>query len=578
MPVHNTDVAGIFSKVADLLDIEGANEFRIRAYRNAARTIGDLPQSISDMVKEGKDPAGLPGIGKSLADKIKEIVKTGSLVQLQELEARTPPDLQQLMHVAGLGPRRIKMLYHKLGVRNLADLKQAAERGEIREVEGFGRKTEQTILTELEDRERTKEDRTRISLVAAERIAESYIKHLRQDVGTKEIVASGSYRRKMETVGDLDILVICKKGTPVMDRFVAFDDVKKVVSRGVTRSTVILRSGLQVDLRVVAQASYGAALHYFTGSKAHNIAIRKRGVDRDLKINEYGVFRGDQRIAGRTEEEVFEAVGLPFIEPELREGRGEIEAASRNELPDLITEEDMQGDLHIHTNVTDGRHSLEEMVHAAQDLGYEYVAITEHSKRVTVAHGLDERKFLQRIEEIEKLNASLRGITILQGVEVDILKDGSLDLPDDILKRLDLIVCSVHYYRNLSREKQTERILRAMDNPYFMILGHPTGRLIMGRPAYEVDMERIMEGLRDRGGFLELNAHPDRLDLSDINCKLAKEMGIKLAISTDAHSKNDLHFMRFGIYQARRGWIEPDDVINTRSLSELKLLLKEVRG
>ena len=390
----------------------------------------------------------------------------------------------------------------------------------------------------------------------------------------KKVVAAGSYRRRRETVGDLDILVTCKKDSPVMDRFVDYSEIDEVVSKGDTRSTVYLRSGVQVDLRVVQEVSYGAALHYFTGSKAHNIAVRKLGQKKSLKINEYGVFKDDDRIAGKTEEEVYEQVDLPYIEPELREDRGEIEAAQKDRLPRLITLDDIRGDLHMHTEATDGRCPLEEMVDKAKDLGYAYIAVTDHSQRVTMAKGLDARRLREQLEAIDELNEKLSGITVLKGIEVDILEDGSLDLPDEVLKELDLTVCSVHYNRNLSRKKQTERIIRAMDNPCFSILGHPTGRLINERQAYEVDIERIIEAAGERGCFLELDAQPSRLDLADTHCRLAKDRGVKIAISTDAHHLAGLDYMRLGISQARRGWLEPDDVINTRSLKELKKLLK----
>ncbi|MFW6147467.1 MAG: DNA polymerase/3'-5' exonuclease PolX [Thermodesulfobacteriota bacterium] len=572
MPIHNSDVADIFSKVADLLDIEGANQFRVRAYRTAARIVSSLPHRVSDMVKEGKDLSKIPGIGKDLSGKIKEIVETGTLEQLEEIQSRTSSELSQLMKVESLGPKRVKVLHEELGITNLEELKEAASQGKIKELEGFGHKTEESILQELQTADLEKK---RVKLVEAEENARTLVDYLKDRKDVKDIVVAGSYRRKKETVGDLDILITAKKDSSVMDRFVAFEDVTKIVSKGKTRSTVLLRSGLQVDLRVVPQVSYGAALHYFTGSKDHNIAVRKLGVKRKLKINEYGVFKGDKRVAGRTEKEVYAKVDLPYIEPELRENRGEVEAAQQGKLPTLIKLEDIRGDLHAHTKETDGHHSLEELAEAGKDHGYEYIAISDHSKRVTMAHGLDSKRLAKQIEEIERLNGKLKGIVLLKSIEVDILKDGSLDLPDDILKELDLTVCSVHYDTKLSREKQTERIIKAMDNPYFTILAHPTGRLINERGPYEVDLEKVMKEAKERGCFLELNAHPDRLDLSDGDSKMAKEMGLKLAVSTDTHRITDLEYMRFGVNQGRRGWLEPKDVINTLSLKELKKLLGE---
>ncbi len=571
MPVHNTDITAMFNQFADLLEIDGANPFRIRAYRNAARTIASLPQSVADMVKEGKDLTELPGIGKDLAQKIEEIVKTGNLSQLKELESHVPGQLSRLMKMPGLGPKRVHTLHDKLGITTLEELKMAAEKGKISGLRGFGKKIEQMVLAEMGQVKKGE----RIKLNIAEEIANGIVTHLKKVAGVKEAEVAGSYRRRKETVADLDVLVTCTNEARVMAHFIDYENVEKVLSKGQTRSSVQLRSGIQMDLRAVPEISYGAALHYFTGSKSHNIAIRLLGVKKGLKINEYGVFRGARRIAGKREEEVFKAVGLPFIEPELRENWGEIEAAQKDQLPTLITVKDIRGDFHAHTKATDGHNSLEEMVEAARACGYEYLAITDHSKRVAMAHGFDTKRLAQRIKEIDRLNAKLTGFTVLKSIELDILKDGSLDLPDEILKELDLTVCSVHYNFNLPRKEQTERILRAMDNPHFMILAHPTGRLINERNPYDVDLERLMEAARERGCFLELNAHPDRLDLSDVHTKMAKDMGIKIAISTDAHRTSDLDYMRFGIGQARRGWLESKDVLNTRSWKEIKQLLRK---
>ena len=574
MPIHNTDIADIFNKVANLLDIEGANPFRVRAYRNAARTLSSLPRNVSDMIAENHDLTNLAGIGKDLAGKIKEIVETGSLSQLEEIESKTPAELNRLMKISGLGPKRVKALHRNLGISGLKELREAAEKEKIRKLDGFGPKTEQAIL---EDLERMGGQKERIKLPEAEQRAGPLLAYLKKVNGLREIIVAGSFRRRKETVGDLDILVTCKKGSRVMDRFAGYEDVRKVISKGKTRSSVVLRSGLQVDLRVLPQVSYGAALHYFTGSKSHNIAVRKLAVKKGLKINEYGVFKKDKRIAGKTEKEVYDTVKLAFIEPELRENRGEVEAARQGRLPDLIKVEDLRGDLHAHTKETDGHNSLEEMAKAAKDRGYEYIAITDHSKKVAMAKGLDAGRLKKQIKEIDRLNEKLDGIIVLKGIEVDILKDGTLDLPDEILKELDLTVCSVHYNRNLSKNKQTERIIRAMDNPYFNILGHPTGRLINERDPYEIDLEKIMEAARDRGCFLEINAHPDRLDLPARYCKMARDMDLKVAISTDAHSLADLDFVRFGIYQARRGWLEAKDVLNTRSWKQLKKMLQRTK-
>ncbi len=571
MPVHNSDIAAMFNQLADLLDIQGANPFRVRAYRNAARTVGALSKSAADMVERGEDLSKLRGIGKDLAEKIETIVKTGKLPLLEETKRQVPAALSELSRVAGLGPKRVKALYEKLGIDGLDKLKRAAEKGRIRELEGFGKKTEQNILEEIGAIEGAE---MRVKLPVADEVARHFVEYLSKTGDVRDIQVAGSYRRRKDTIGDLDILVTHKKGSKVMDRFTKYEDVKKVVSKGTTRSSVVLRSGLHVDLRAVAQASYGAAMHYFTGSKAHNIAIRMMGVKKGYKINEYGVFKGEKRIAGKTEKEVFAKVGLPFIEPELRENRGEIEAAKEKKLPRLITMDDIRGDLHAHTKLTDGNATLEEMAGGAKERGYEYLAITEHSKHVTVARGLGKKDLESHIRRIDKVNEKLKGMRLLKSIELDILEDGSLDLPDDVLRELDLVVCAVHYKFDLSWEKQTERILRAIDNPYVNILAHPTGRLINEREPYEVDMERVLKACRDVGCYVELNAYPDRLDVDDVHAKMAKDMGVKVAISTDAHSVSDLDFMRYGVGQARRGWLEADDVINTRKWADLKKLLK----
>jgi DNA polymerase (family 10) len=571
LPVHNAEIAEIFNQIADLLEIEGANQFRVRAYRNAARTIGGLPRSVADMIEEGRDLTELPGIGEDLAGKIGEIVETGSLAQLEEIKRRTPPELADLLKISGLGPKRVQALREGLGIVSREDLEQAARQGKIQQLDGFGEKIEQGILKDIE---RAKGEEERTLLMVAEQIVEPLVDYLREGGRVENVIVAGSYRRRKETVGDLDILATSEEGAKAIERFVEYEDVEEVVSEGETRSTVVLRSGMQVDLRVVPRESYGAALLYFTGSKSHNIALRNMALEQDLKINEYGVFQGEDQIAGETEEEIYGIFDLPYIPPELRENRGELEAASKGQLPQMITLEDLQGDLQSHTKASDGNASLKEMAQAAQDRGYEYLAITDHSKYVAVTQGLDAEGLAQQIEEIDRLNERLDGIVLLKGVEVDILEDGSLDLPDDILKELDLTICSIHSKFDLSREKQTERIIRAMDNPYFNILAHPTGRLIGERAPYDVDMERVMEAAQERGCFLEVNAQPDRLDINDVYCKMAKEMGLKVAISTDAHSVNELDYLRFGVGQARRGWLEAEDVLNTRSWKELKKLLK----
>lgn len=571
MPVHNAEIAEILERVGDMLEIEGANAFRIRAYRNAARTVADLPRGVAGMVEAGEDLSELPAIGKDLAGKIAEIVETGHLAMLDEMQGKTPAGLVDMLGVPGLGPKRVHVLHDELGIDSLKGLAEAARAGRIRKLAGFGGKTEAKILRELETRGAGEH---RVKRLFAEEVAGTLLEHLRAGKGIRQLTVAGSYRRCKETVGDLDILAACRRYSDVMDRFVGYDEVADIISHGTTRSTVVLRSGLQVDLRVVPEESYGAALHYFTGSKAHNIAVRRMGQDRGLKINEYGVFRGSRRIGGATEEEVYDSVGLPWIEPVLREHRGEIEAAQQDRLPGLVTVDDMRGDLHCHSKASDGHASIAEMAEAARARGYAYMSINDHSRRVTIAHGLDPRRVHQQTEEIDHLNESLKGFTILKSIEVDILEDGSLDLPDEVLDALDFTVCAVHSKFGLDRRRQTERIMRAMDNPRFTILAHPSGRLIGERQPADIDMERLLEAAAERGCLLEVNGQPDRLDLTDIHCKMAKEAGVKVAISTDAHSTGDLAFMRLGVDQARRGWLEPGDVVNTRNLSALRRLMK----
>ncbi|MEJ2222190.1 MAG: DNA polymerase/3'-5' exonuclease PolX [Desulfobacterales bacterium] len=575
MPVHNTDIAGIFEEIADFLEIAGENPFRVRAYRNAARTVSGLGAELKDMVAAGEDLTKLPGIGKELAAKICEILETGTAGALTKLQQRIPKTVIEMLKLPNLGPKRVRALYQDLKIKNLKQLSQAARKGRIRALEGFGEKIEKAILEAIEARAQKEK---RFKIAAVKPTVDSLIDFLKTVPGVIDVVAAGSYRRSRETVGDLDILVTARKSSPVMERLLEYDDVTKVLSGGDTRSSIVLRSGLQVDLRLVAQSSFGAALQYFTGSKDHNIAVRRRGQQRGLRINEYGVFRFEKQVAGRTEASVYKTLDLPYIPPELRENRGEIEAAEDKRLPELVELSDLKGDLHLHTLATDGRNSIPEMAQAAKKYGLKYIAVTEHSDRLKVAGGLDPPRLMQQIDEIDDLNDRLKGIRILKGLEVEILEDGSLDLPDKVLARLDLVVGTVHSYFNLPLEKQTERILRAMDHRYFSMLAHPTGRLIGERDPYQVDMIRIIHQARDRGCFLELNSNPRRLDLYDIYCRVAREEGVLVSINSDAHSINDFNYLAFGVGQARRGWLEKDDVLNTRSLAQVRKLLRQTMG
>ncbi|MDP2255226.1 MAG: DNA polymerase/3'-5' exonuclease PolX [Polaromonas sp.] len=570
MPIVNADVAAVFNEIADLLEVQGANAFRVRAYRNAARMLSELGRSVKTLVDRGEDLDALPGIGQDLAGKITEIVATGTCAQLERLRKELPPAITELLKIPGLGPKRVRALHQELGIQTLEQLHRAAEQGHVRAVHGFGPKTQQHILQATAAR---LQQGHRFKLLMAAQVAEALLAELAAVPGVQQAVAAGSLRRQRETVGDLDLLVTTQRGSPVMDSFTASPDVREVLSKGSTRASVVLRNGLQVDLRAVAPASFGAAWLYFTGSKAHNIALRKLAQDAGLKLNEYGLYRGDERIAGDTEASVYQALGLPFMAPELREDRGEIDAARAHRLPMLVQLPDLRGDLHAHTRESDGHDSLEAMAEAARARGLQYLAITDHSQRLALVHGLDADRLARQIDRIDELNAGLSGIVLLKGVEVDILEDGTLDLPDAVLQRLDLVVGAVHHRFDLPRDRQTERLLRAMDRPCFSILAHPTGRLIDERPASDIDLPRVIRKARERGCFLELNAHPARLDLTDLACRMAKDEGVLVSIASDAHSTLELDNLRFGIGQARRGWLASPDVLNTRTLQALRPLL-----
>lgn len=570
MPVSNAEIAAMFSEAAELLEIKGNNPFRIGAYRRAARTIEGLPKSAASLLEAGQDLSELPGIGKDLAGKIAAIVTSGKFDLLESLKRELPGDLAEMAALPGLGPKRVKLIHDQLGIGSLTELRRAARDGRLREIRGLGVRLEQKILAALAKPVIGR----RFKLPVAEAEADLLVAMLRHGIDHGHVVVAGSYRRRRETVGDLDILVTSKQGEDAGNRLAAYENVGDVLAHGPTRTTVVLRSGIQVDLRVVPEESYGAALLYFTGSKAHNIALRNLAIEHGWKLNEYGLFEDGRRIAGANEEDIYAKLGLMFVPPELREDRGEIAQAKRKLLPNLISLDRIRGDLHVHSNWSDGAASIADMAAAARKRGYAYIALTDHSRRVAIAHGLDAARLFRQMDEIDELNAKLEGFTVLKGVEVDILADGSLDMPDAVLARLDLVVAAVHYKFDLPREKQTERIIRAMDNRHVSILAHPTGRLIGERAPYEVNMELLLLAAHERGCYLELNAQPDRLDLTDVHAQAAKSMSVKLAISTDAHAADQLDFMRFGVDQARRGWLEPGDIINTRPLAELKKLIK----
>ena len=570
MPVHNADIARVFEEIADLLELEEGNPFRVRAYRNAARLVGGLRLDIAAQLAEGKALPKLPGIGDDLSAKMREIAASGTCKLREQLRKRAPAGITELLRIPGLGPKKVQALYRELEVHTPQQLHRAARDGRLRGLHGFGAKSEKKLL-EAVQAQLGKARRYKLALAA--QYAEPLASHLRGARGVERVVVAGSFRRMRETVGDLDILVTAEDARDALRRFTGYGEVKQILASGGTRAGVVLASGIQVDLRVVPAQSFGAALHYFTGSKAHNIAIRKLGQARGLKINEYGVFKGRGRVAGETEASVYAAVGLPEIPPELREDQGEIEAARRGALPRLVERADLQGDLHAHTQATDGHNTLREMAEAARAQGLRYLAITEHSRRVTMAHGLDPQRLAKQIDQIERLNRELRGVTLLKGIEVDILEDGALDLPDSILARLDLVMGAVHSKFDLSRARQTERLLAAMERPYLSMLAHPTGRLIGAREAYDVDMLAVIRKARAKGVFLELNAHPERLDLSDVHCRMAKDEGVLVSINSDAHDLDGFDNLAYGVGQARRGWLEQKDVLNCQPLAELRKLL-----
>jgi len=573
----NAEIAAMLEEVADLLEFQGANAFRVRAYRTGARAIRDLPQAVARLVEE--DPAQLTaidGIGAAVAEKCVTLVRTGRLPQLDELRAQVPESVLSLMRIPGLGPKKAAVLHQQLGVTTLDQLREACETQQVRALKGFGAKTEQAILAGMQFAQSAG---TRMYWAEADEIVAQLRVHLQACPAVDALEFAGSYRRGKETVGDLDALVTSSDHTQVMDHLAAFALVAETIARGDTKMSVRLINKLQVDLRVVPRESFGAALQYFTGSKEHNVELRGRAKQRGLKINEYGVYRvrgtQEERVAGDSEEEVYRALDLPVFPPELREARHEFHWADAGQLPVLVTDRDIRGDLHMHTTETDGLATLEEMVAGARDRGLEYIAITDHSKRVTMARGLNATRLFEQWAAIDALNA--RGehgpLRVLKGIEVDILEKGGLDLPDDVLAQADWVVASVHYGQKQTREQITARIVAALAHPHVHAIAHPTGRLINRRDAYEVDLEAVLRAAQQYGKCMELNANPMRLDLDDANCAAAKALGIPITIATDAHSVDGLDVMRYGVLQARRGGLTKDDVLNTRPWNQVKKLL-----
>ena len=559
--MKNAEIVGLFSEIADFLEIKGENPFRVRAYRRAAQVVEGLPEDISSVADRG-GLLDIPGIGKDLAAKIQEYLDRGSVAYLTGLRQEIPPGVIELMGIHGVGPKTAKLLYEQVGVDSVEKLEELAREHKLAGVPGIQAKTEENILKGIAV---WRGGRERTPLGAALTLAETILETLRNLEDVDQISTAGSLRRMKETVKDIDILVTSKTPARIMEVFVGLPNVAEVLDHGETKSSLRLREGIQVDLRVVEPDCFGAALQYFTGSKQHNIRVREFAQRRELKVNEYGVFEGKsgKRVAGATEEDVYRAIGLPLIPPELREDAGEIEAALADRLPTLVALADIRGDLQLHTTWSDGAHSLADLAAGVQAKGYQYMAVTDHSKSVTVAKGMDEARVVQMIAEVRSLNRRLKRFRVMAGCEVDILADGSLDFPDEILAQLDLVLVSVHSRFKMSREEMTARIVRAVRHPLVHILGHPTGRLIGERAAYEVDMEAVLQAARAAGIAVEINASPSRLDLNDLHARRAKDLGIPITISTDAHAMPQLDFMRYGVAVARRAWLTPGDVLNT---------------
>jgi DNA polymerase (family 10) len=574
--MQNPDIARLFDEVADLLEIQDANPFRVRAYRNAARTIRDFPEPLTDVVRAGaKDLTDIAGIGDDLAEKITEIVTTGELGLRQQLAKKLPAGLLDLLRIPGLGPKRVKLLYKKLKVQSAGDLAQALDAGKVQKLKGFGPKMEEKMRAGLGQAQVTER---RMLLHEADAQASAIVGYLEAGGDIRQIAIAGSYRRRRETIGDLDILVTSDNGARAMDYFVRYGEVAAVISQGETRTTVKLRGGLQVDLRAVEPAAYGAALQYFTGSKAHNVELRKIAQEQGYKLNEYGLFKGTRRVAGRTEEEIYAKLGLDWMPPELREARGEIALAREHRLPSLVTRADIRGDLQMHTAATDGQGTLDEMAHAARALGYAYIAITDHSKRVTMARGLDSKRLREQWKAIDAWNATAQGFVILKSVELDILENGKLDLPDDVLAEADYVVATMHYGITQSAKELTRRLVGAAEHRFVDAIGHPTGRLVGRREPYPADFDALGRACAAAGCLLELNGHPERLDLPDTIAAAAKQHGARFVLSTDSHQPGNLPFMKYAVDLARRAGLEAADIANTRPLPEFTAQLKRARA
>ncbi len=574
MPITNAQIAAAFEQVADLLELQDANPFRVRAYRNAARVVGDLQLDLAAQIAAGNALPKLPGVGPDLGAKIAELARTGRLGALERLRERTPSGLDELLRLPGLGPKRVRALYDELHVHTPAQVLRAARDGRIRALPGFGLRTEQRIAQAIGEHLANVQ---RFRLAVAAPYADALLVYVRQAPGVQTAVAAGSLRRRRDTVGDIDLLAIAADGAAVCRHFVRHPDVRDVLQAGDTRASVVLASGLQVDLRVVSAPSFGAALMYFTGSKAHSIRLRNRALDRGFKLNEYGLYRGRRAVAGATEEEVYAALGLPWIAPELREDRGEIEAGEAGTLPQLVEPGDLRGDLQVHTDWGDGNASIEAMADAARERGLGWLAICDPSRRAAASGGLDAARLAKQRDEIARLNRRRTAIRLLAGIEVDIGTDGMLDLPDDVLAPLDLVVAAVHSKLDLARARQTERILAALDHPHVRILAQPRAAAAGARDPFDADMLAIVRKCKARGIALAVSVHPERLDLGDIHCRMARDEGVPLAIGSDARAVGEFDYLGWGVGRARRGWLGKVDVLNTKPLAELRAWLARPR-
>jgi DNA polymerase (family 10) len=572
--VDNLAIARVLGEIGDLLEIKNENPFKIRAYRNAADTITHLGDPVATL--PAAERLRLPGVGKDLATKIAELIDTGVCQYHQELLQEFPPTVLDLLRLQGVGPKTVALLYYTLGIKSLDDLESAARDGRIRELKGMGAKKEALILKALEDRQRFTGRRL---MPEAYDTAATLVAALRAHAPSADISPVGSLRRGCETCGDIDILAA---GAPasIMDEFTGYRMVQRVLARGETKSSVLLADGFQADLRLVPADSLGAAQQYFTGSKAHNIALRDRAIQQGLKLNEYGLFRldGDVKIAGETETDIYDALGLAYIPPELRENRGEIAAAAERTLPRLVTLQELRGDLHMHTTRTDGRADAETMARAALASGLEYIAITDHSRAVAMANGLDEAAAIEHARSIRLLNEQLEGITVLAGIECDIRPDGTMDLADDCLSQLDIVIASVHSAFGLDPERMTDRLLRALSCPWVDVLAHPTGRLILKREPYRFDADRVFAAAAAAGVAIEINSQVDRLDLNEAHARTARDRGVKIVIDSDAHSPAALGNLRWGVSVARRAWLQADDVLNTQPLQAFRTMLRRHRN